>query len=89
MADGDSALAALGLRAGDAVRWQRTAGGRWQNGKVERVDRDGSIGVRDSKGASRALPIERLEVRGAGRRGAQLWEPLVDRAARTEQMELF
>lgn len=82
-------LAALGLRAGDRVRWQRRAGGRWHEGRVERVEADGSIGVRDANGASRALPVERLEVRGAGPRGASMWEPLVERAARTEQMELF
>ena len=82
-------LAALGLRAGEAVRWQRTAGGRWQQGKVERVEADGSIGVRDAKGASRALPMARLEVRAEGPRGAKVWEPMAARAARTEQMGLF
>jgi len=82
-------LAALGLRAGDRVRWQRRAGGRWQEGRVERVEADGSIGVRDEKGASRALPVDRLEVRGSGPRGASMWEPLAVRAGRTEQMGLF
>jgi hypothetical protein len=82
-------LAALGLRRGDRVRWQRAAGGRWQEGKVERIESDGSIGVRDAKGASRALSVDRLEVAGAGPRGARMWEPLAERAARTEQIKLF
>ncbi len=82
-------LAAVGLRPGDSVRWQRRAGGRWQTGKVAGRERDGSIAVHDSRGAARALPIERLEVRTAGPRGAKTWEPLAQRAARTEQMDLF
>ena len=53
------------------------------------VERDGSIGVRDQKGASRALAIERLEVRATGPRGANMWEPLLERAARTEQLSLW
>jgi hypothetical protein len=81
-------LAALGLRRGEPVRWRRVEGGRWLTGKVERVEADGSIGVRDGKGASRALPIARLEVRATGPRGAKMWEPLAERAARTEQMDL-
>ena len=82
-------LAAFGLRAGDRVRWQRRAGGHWQEGRVERVEADGSIGVRDAKGASRALPVDRLEVKCSGPRGASTWEPLAARAARTEQLDLF
>ena len=82
-------LEALGLRPGDKVRYQRTTGGRWQQATVERRERDGSVGVRDSKGASRALKVERLEVRTSGPRGAVTWEPVAERASRTEQMELF
>ena len=33
---------------------------------VERRERDGSIGVRDGRGAARALPLDRLEVRTTG-----------------------
>jgi hypothetical protein len=56
---------------------------------VVAVERDGSIGVRDQKGASRALPMARLEVRTTGPRGAATWEPLFERAARTEQLSLW
>jgi hypothetical protein len=84
-----SELEAVGLRTGDRVRFQRRTGGRWQEATVERREKDGSIGVRDAKGASRALPLERLEVRTSGPRGAKAWEPVSERAARTEQMGLW
>jgi hypothetical protein len=83
------ALAALGVRAGDAVRWRPKEGARWATGAVTRVERDGSIGLTDGQGRARALPIDRLEVRASGPRGARTWEPLTERVARTEQMELF
>ena len=85
----DAALAALGLRPGDHVRFRRRYGGRWHEGAVERVECDGSIGLRDAKGAARALPLDRLEVRTTGPRGATTWEPCPERAARTEQMRLL
>jgi hypothetical protein len=53
------------------------------------VERDGSIGLTDRQGRARALPVDRLEVRASGPRGARTWEPLADRVARIEQMELF
>jgi hypothetical protein len=85
----DSALTAIGLRAGDRVRFRRKDGGRWQAATVVGVERDGSIGVRDGKGAWRALAAERLEVRTSGPRGATTWEPLLERAARAEQLPLW
>jgi hypothetical protein len=84
-----SGLEAVGLKAGDRVRFRRREGERWHEAKVEQRERDGSIGVRDGKGAARAIPLERLEVRTHGPRGAMTWEPAVERAARTEQMELW
>jgi hypothetical protein len=81
-------LDAIGLRPGDRVRFQRKAGGRWHEASVEKREKDGSIAVRDRKGASRSLPMERLEVRTVGPRGAAAWEPVTERAARTEQLEL-
>ena len=85
----DPALLEIGLRRGDRVRWQRTDGGSWHEGVVERRERDGSVGLRDSRGASRALPLERLQVRAAGPRGGRVWEPVAQRAARDEQLGLF
>lgn len=85
----DTGLVAVGLRPGDRVRYRRKDGGRWHEATVERRERDGSIGVRDERGAARALPVARLEVRTTGPRGATTWEPLVERAARDEQLDLL
>ena len=85
----ESALLAVGLRPGDRVRHRRRGGGSWEEGRVERRERDGSIGVRDSKGAARAIPIDRLEVRTTGPRGGVVWEPVADRAARDEQLGIW
>jgi hypothetical protein len=82
-------LAALGLTPGDRVRWRDRPGGRWREGTVVERERDGSVGVRDRRGASRSLTVDRLEVRTRGPRGARTWEPLTVRAARTEQLPLF
>jgi hypothetical protein len=82
-------LAALGLSAGERVRWRNRPGGRWREGTVVERERDGSVGVRDGKGASRALRVDRLEVRTRGPRGARTWEPLTARVKRTEQLPLF
>ena len=82
-------LAAFGLRTGETVRFRRSGRGRWHVGRLERIERDGSIGVRDEKGAARALRAEVVEVAAAGPRGASRWEPLVDRMTRGDQLELF
>jgi hypothetical protein len=82
-------LEQVGLRAGDRVRWRPREGARWVEGAVTARERDGSIGVRDPQGRFRALPLERLEVRTTGPRGAAAWEAAADRAARTEQLGLF
>jgi len=82
-------LAAFGLRAGESVRFRRGARGRWHAGRLERIERDGSIGVRDEKGAARALRAELVEVAVAGPKGGHRWEPLVERMTRGDQLELF
>ncbi len=85
----DPGLAALGLRPGATVRFRRRDNERWKEGNVARREADGSLGVRDGKGSLRALPLDLVEVRTLGPRGGVLWEPLPERAARTEQLDLF
>ena len=79
----------LGLRPGDVVRWRPRDGARWVEGTVIGRERDGSIGVRDPQGRARSLPLERLEARTSGPRGARTWEPATERAVRVEQLGLF
>src|SRR5690348_2415035 len=78
----------LGLREGEQIRFRRADRKRWQAGTVRRVEADGSIGVVDADGASRSVPPSAIEVKRPGRRGAAGWEPLLDRAGRTEQLAL-
>lgn len=84
----DSGLRALGLRRGDTVRFRRGTG-NWSEGVVSARERDGSVGLQDARGRSRAIAVERLEIRCRGPRGGWVWERLVERAARPEQFELF
>jgi len=82
-------LAELGLAPGAEVRFRRRPDERWKPAKVTRRERDGSVGLVDAKGAARSLPIECIEVRTRGARGAWGWESLAERAARTEQQSLW
>jgi hypothetical protein len=85
----ESALLEVGLRPGDRVRFRRAEGASWHEAKVERRERDGSVGVRDQRGAARALPVARLQVRTKGPRGGTTWEPVAERAARDEQLGIW
>lgn len=85
----ESALLEVGLRPGDRVRFRRKEGGAWTEAKVERRERDGSVGVRDGRGAARALPLDRLQVRTTGPRGGITWEPVRLRAERDEQLGIW
>ncbi len=85
----ESALLEVGLRPGDRVRFRRTEGGAWREAKVERRERDGSIGVRDDRGAARAIALDRLQVRTTGPRGGATWEAVADRAGRDEQLGIW
>ena len=82
-------LVELGLARGMRVRFRRDAGDRWSTATVERVEKDGSLGLRDAKGASRAIPVDLVEVETRGPRGAKAWEPVTERAARDEQLKLL
>jgi hypothetical protein len=82
-------LGALGLRVGDRVRFRRTDGARWREAMVTGREKDGSVALRDAKGAARAMPIDRLEVRRAGPRGAARWQPVPEVAAAREQLTLW
>lgn len=79
----------LNLCVGDIVRFRRTSGTAWHEAKVVGVERDGSVALRDEKGAARSIAPERLEVRVRSRRGARGWEPVADHARRTTQLSLF
>ena len=81
----------LGLRAGDRVRFKPLGGGprHWNEGVVMGIEKDGSVAVRDAKGAWRAVRPGRLEVRRARRRGGHRWESVSERAARIEQLALW
>ncbi len=85
----ESALVAVGLRPGERVRFRRPDGGAWREAKVERRERDGSVGVRDDQGAARAIALDRLQVRITGPRGGSSWEPLTERAGRDEQLGIW
>ncbi len=90
MSDGaDPALARLGLRPGDRVRFRRRETERWKDAVVTRREKDGSVGLRDRKGAARAITVELIEVRVAGPRGGLQWVPLPEWAERTEQLRLL
>ncbi len=81
-------LAELGLAPGDVVRFRRRDSERWKQGVVARREKDGSIGLHDNRGSARSIEIDLLEVRTRGPRGGVVWEPLAERAARTEQIPL-
>ncbi len=80
---------ALGLRTGEDVRFRRSGRSRWNGGRLECIERDGSIGIRDDKGAARSLRAAEVEVRGLGPKGARRWESVAARLARGDQLELF
>jgi hypothetical protein len=82
-------LTEIGLRVGDRVRFRAKERGRWHEGVVSGRHPDGSVDVRDERGASRALRLERLEVRRAGRRGSPRWEAATTIAADPEQLGLW
>lgn len=84
-----AALARLGLRAGEPIRFKRNDKGRYIVGKVEAVEVDGSVTLRDPDGSARSLRPERVEIRRPGSRGRLKWRVVSDVAITWEQLELF
>ncbi|MDZ7675875.1 MAG: hypothetical protein U5K30_12510 [Acidimicrobiales bacterium] len=82
-------LKSYGLAPGAEIRFRRQQGDRWTPGKVMGIHADGSVDLRDARGRSRAIAVERIEVAERGRRGGRVWTPLLEIVARTEQLELF
>ncbi len=68
-----AALARLGLRLGEPIRFRQNNKGRWIVGKVEGIEDDGSIQLRDPNGATRSLRAEVLEIRRPGSSGRLRW----------------
>lgn len=74
----DDGLAELGLEIGQIVRFVGRSDRRHRDGVVLRLEKDGSIGLRDERGRSRAIPVGDIEVRVIGPRGGEQWIPLTD-----------
>lgn len=85
----ESALARLGLRSAEAIRFKRNDKGRYVIGKVEGIEVDGSITLRDPDGSARSLRAERVEIRRPGPHGRLRWQLVSDVAITWEQLELF
>jgi hypothetical protein len=83
------ALARLGLRPGEVIRFKRNNTGRYVVGKVEGIEVDGSIALRDPDGSARSLRAERVEIRRPGPHGRLRWQAVSDVAITWEQLELF
>ncbi len=82
-------LARLGLRSGEEIRFKRNNRGRYIVGKVECVEPDGSVTLRDPDGSARSLRAERLEIRRPGPHGRLRWRLVSEVAITWEQLELF
>ena len=84
-----TALARLGLRMGEPIRFRRSNKGRWVVGKVSGIEADGSIALRDPDGSARSLRAEVVEIRRPGSRGRLRWCVVSDVAITWEQLEMF
>jgi hypothetical protein len=82
----NSELEQLGLRDGDRVRFAPKAEARPQEGTVRGSNKDGSLTITDGKGASRAIPPERVWRSARTARGKATWLPLM---GEEQQLELF
>lgn len=80
-------LPRLGLRPGEPVRFRR--GSRWHEGRLVGLEADGSLQVTDRRGAARSLPVDAVEVRRAGPRGAVVWRSVPAVMNQPEQLDLW
>ncbi len=72
------------------MRFRRLDRSRWQDGTVTGIERDGSLAVADKDGSHRTVAADQILVRAPGSmRRSVRWEPLLERAARTTQLQLF
>lgn len=69
-------LAPLGLEPGSIIRFRRVDKGTWTIGKVARLEKDGSLGVFDGRGAFRAIQTEFCQVRRKGKQGGTVWKQI-------------
>ncbi len=83
------ALRSLGLHERQRVRFRRDPAARWTEGEATSVEADGSLGLRDTRGRRRSIPLEAIEVLTRGPRGGRVWTPLTRIAADDEQLGLF
>ncbi len=84
-----AALERLGLRPAEPIRFKRGGRGRYVIGKVEGVEHDGAVTLRDPDGSARTLRPERVEIRRPGPKGRLRWQLVSDVAITWEQLELF
>lgn len=82
-------LNAVGLRLGEPIRFRRNETGRWIEGKVAKMEPDGSITLHDPDGAARSLRPERVQVRRPASRGRLAWKTVSEVAVTWEQLDLF
>lgn len=85
----EAVLTAIGLRPGEAIRFRRAVGRRWEVGRVARVEHDGSITLFDTDGSARSQRPEVLQVRRPGQRGRLVWRPVSEVAVTWEQLTMF
>lgn len=82
-------LERIGLISGEPVRFRRGDTGRWIQGRVARVNPDGSITLHDIDGAARSLRPDRLEVRRPGNHGRLTWQNIENVSITWEQLCLW
>ena len=78
------------MGSGEAIRFKRNERGRYIVGRVEGVETDGSVTLRDPDGSARSLRAERVEISPVRVRTVDWrWQVVSDVAITWEQLELF